>query len=330
MNKMKILLVVTILCIAEFTKAAEFLVTDYGAVADGTTDCSPAIAAAIEAAGAAGGGTVVLPAADKPYVITDTIHLRTDNLHFTAGGATVYLKDGSSIGRTTADNMLHIVWIHGTPERPVENVRLDGLSIDANYWGQTGNVASWQGSRAVAGITRGIKIHHARHIKIDNVAIRRPFVGMTFGLGSHYCHASNITVTEFHHDAFGVTPGYVTAGATHITYERCTAADSMNGAKGGLPGIRIKGWEIEEGAQNIKVIDCTVRNTSANGFYIRPHSAHTNFATKNIELIRCRVENAGDLAFNVQSATADQPVSNVTLTDCSTDTGNLAMQMNTD
>ena len=330
MDNMKILLVATLLCSAEFTKAAEFIVTDYGAVADGTTDCSPAIAAAIEAAGAAGGGTIVLPAADKPYVITDTIHLRTDNLHLTAAGATVYLKDGSSIGRTTPENMLHVVWIHGTPERPVENVRLDGLSIDANYWGQTGNVSSWQGSRAVAGITRGIKIHHARHIKIDNIAIRRPFVGMTFGLGSHYCHASNITVTEFHHDAFGVTPGYVTAGATHITYEGCTAADSMNGAKGGLPGIRIKGWEIEEGAQNIKVIDCTVRNTSANGFYIRPHSAHTNFVTKNIELIRCRVENAGDLAFNVQSATADQPVSNVTLTDCSTDTGDLAMQMNAD
>ena len=46
MNKIKILLVATILCIAGFTKAAEFLVTDYGAVADGTTDCSPAIAAA--------------------------------------------------------------------------------------------------------------------------------------------------------------------------------------------------------------------------------------------------------------------------------------------
>ena len=334
MNRMKILSVVTILCIAGFAihriVATEFLVTDYGAVADGTTDCSPAIAAAIEAASAAGGGTVVLPAADKPYVITDTIHLRADNLQFTAAGATVYLKDSSATGRTTHDDMLHVVWIHGTPERPVENVQLDGLSIDANFWGQTGNLGSWQGSSKVAGTTRGVKIEHARHVKIDNVAIRRPFVGMTFGLGAHHCHASDITVTQFHHDAFGVTPGYVTAGASHITYERCTAADSMNGAKGGLPGTRIKGWEIEEGAQNIKLIDCTVRNTSANGFYIRPHAAHRNFETKNVELIRCRVENAGGLAFNIQGATADQPVSNIRLIDCSTDTGGLAVQMNPD
>lgn len=330
MNKLKIVLLVTILCVAEFAKSAEFLVTDYGAVADGTTDCSPAIAAAIEAASAVGGGTVVLLAADKPYVITDVIHLRADNLHFTAAGATVYLKDGSATGRTTLENMLHVVWIHGTPERPVENVRLDGLTIDANFWGQTGNLASWQASRKVAGITRGVMIEHARHAKIDNVAIRRPFGGMTFGLGAHHCHASNITVTQFHHDAFGVTPGYVTGGASHITYERCTAADSMNDVKGGLPGTRIKGWEIEEGAQHVKVIDCTVRNTSANGFFVRPHTAHGDFATKNIELIRCRVENSGDYAFNIQSATADQPVSNVTLIDCSTDTGGLAMQNNPD
>lgn len=57
--------------IQKLPAAAEtrFVVTDpcYGAVADGTKDNAPSIQAAINAAGKAGCGTVVIPAAAKPY-----------------------------------------------------------------------------------------------------------------------------------------------------------------------------------------------------------------------------------------------------------------------
>ena len=46
---------------------ATFDITAYGAVGDGTTDNSAAIQATINAANAAGGGIVVVPAAPKPY-----------------------------------------------------------------------------------------------------------------------------------------------------------------------------------------------------------------------------------------------------------------------
>lgn len=319
-----------ILAVSFTCDAREFDITSYGAKADGQTDCSPAIDAAILDAAAVGGGTIVIPAADSHYVITDSIHLRASDLVISGAGATLFLKDGSATGRTAAKDLLHIIWIHGTPDQPVDNIRVEGLTIDANFWGQTGNLSSWQAGAKVAGIIRAIQVEHAANLKIEHIAIRRPFVGVTLGRGAHRCEINDVVVTQFHHDAFGVTPGYVSAGASHIVFRRCTAADSMNGANGGFPGTRVKSWEIEEGAQDVKLIECTVRNTSANGFYIRPHSRRGKYETKNIELIRCHVENAGDLAFNIQAATADQPVNNVRLVNCQAETGTLAMQMNPD
>ncbi|UCH10047.1 MAG: glycoside hydrolase family 28 protein [Fidelibacterota bacterium] len=67
--------------------ANDFAVGDYGAVADGMTDCRLAITAAIEACAAAGGGRVVLPAGE--YLVNGPLHLKSNvNLHL-AKGATV-------------------------------------------------------------------------------------------------------------------------------------------------------------------------------------------------------------------------------------------------
>ena len=44
--------------------ARDFVITDFGAVADGKTDCTKAIAKAIAACAAAGGGRVVIPAGE--------------------------------------------------------------------------------------------------------------------------------------------------------------------------------------------------------------------------------------------------------------------------
>ena len=48
---------------ARAAQAADISVLDFGAVADGKTDCADAIAKALAAAGKAGGGRVILPAA---------------------------------------------------------------------------------------------------------------------------------------------------------------------------------------------------------------------------------------------------------------------------
>lgn len=76
--------------------ARDFVVTQYGAVGDGATDCTKAFRAAIEACTKAGGGRVVVP---KGTFLTGAIHLRNNvNLHVT--------KDATILFSTnTADYM---------------------------------------------------------------------------------------------------------------------------------------------------------------------------------------------------------------------------------
>jgi polygalacturonase len=61
----------------------DFLITDYGAVADGTTKNTVAIRRAIEACNAAGGGRVVVPEGE---FMTGPIYLKSNvNLHVQKG-----------------------------------------------------------------------------------------------------------------------------------------------------------------------------------------------------------------------------------------------------
>ncbi|MEE1830202.1 glycosyl hydrolase family 28-related protein [Streptomyces sp. SP17KL33] len=76
-------------------------VRDFGAVADGTTDCAPAINRAIAAAGRAGGGTVTVPSGT--FRIDDVIRL--DRSHVVLRGA------GS--GRTTLYATKHLTELIG-------------------------------------------------------------------------------------------------------------------------------------------------------------------------------------------------------------------------
>ena len=94
--------------IAEPTfRDADYSVADYGAVADGLTDCRPALAAAIRACHADGGGRVLLPPAPAAYFVAGPVHMKSGvNLHVPAG-ATLrfssapadYLKEGLVLTR---------------------------------------------------------------------------------------------------------------------------------------------------------------------------------------------------------------------------------------
>ncbi len=73
--------------------ARDFPITGFGAVADGRTDATSAIAAAIEACRAAGGGRVVVPAGE---FATGPIRLRSDvDLHLAPGAVLRFTTDPS-------------------------------------------------------------------------------------------------------------------------------------------------------------------------------------------------------------------------------------------
>ena len=66
----------------------DFVITQYGAVGDGVTDCTSAFAAAIKACNAAGGGRVVVPAGKFS---SGAIHLRSNvNLHLAEGSTILF------------------------------------------------------------------------------------------------------------------------------------------------------------------------------------------------------------------------------------------------
>jgi len=71
--------------------ARDFVLTDYGARADGRSDATEAFRAAIAACHAAGGGRVVVPAGE---FLTGPIHLRSSvNLHVSAGATIRFTRE---------------------------------------------------------------------------------------------------------------------------------------------------------------------------------------------------------------------------------------------
>jgi polygalacturonase len=69
----------------------DFPITAYGAVGDGTADCTAAFRAAVQACAQAGGGRVVVPAGRW---LTGPIHLRSNvNLHVHRGGTVAFSQD---------------------------------------------------------------------------------------------------------------------------------------------------------------------------------------------------------------------------------------------
>jgi polygalacturonase len=71
--------------------ARDFVITHFGAVADGRTDCSDAIQRAIDTCRLAGGGRVVIPAGE---FLTGAIHLESDvNLHLETNAVLKFSTD---------------------------------------------------------------------------------------------------------------------------------------------------------------------------------------------------------------------------------------------
>jgi len=194
----------------------------------------------------------------------------------------------------------------GTPDDPAENVVVRGLTIDANYWNQPGSYNP-----------RGIDSDHARNLLVEGVTIRNAFVGMTFGKGVSDSEARDCTITRWHDDAFNAS-GDSDSGSCHgIRFVRCRAVDSRNGVHGGPPGTRNNAWEIEDGAQDITVRGCVVRNVDGNGFAVRNHGG--DVSTARVTFLSCSAENVSGLGWHAFSGGFPNRVESIRLVGCSSD-----------
>jgi polygalacturonase len=125
-------------------------ITAHGAKGDGTTDCSAAIRAAIEACRAAGGGRVVVPAG---RFLTGAIRLRSNvNLHLLEGATLAFSTDPAAflplvLTRFEGTELMNYSpFIYALDETNIGisgRGTLDGQANAQNWWGwRTGQAAS--------------------------------------------------------------------------------------------------------------------------------------------------------------------------------------------
>ena len=117
-----------------------FPVTRFGAVGDGTTDCTQAFAAAIAACNASGGGHVIVP---PGQFFTGAIHLLSDvDLHLEAGSTILFSQDPNAYLPVVFTRWQGIELMNYSP--PIysygqRNIAITGQGTlngqaDANHW----------------------------------------------------------------------------------------------------------------------------------------------------------------------------------------------------
>ncbi len=121
--------------------ARDFPITDFGAAAGGQADCTDAIAKAIAACHAAGGGRVVVPAG---LWLTGAIHLRSNvNLHVSDGATLLFSTDPAKYlpvvftrwEGTECMNYSPLIYAFEQENIAVTGTgTLDGQASDENWW----------------------------------------------------------------------------------------------------------------------------------------------------------------------------------------------------
>jgi len=159
--------------------ARDFVITNFGAVADGNTDCSMAIKQAIAACVEAGGGRVVIPAGE---FLTGAVHLQSGvNLHLETNAVLQFKTNCEAYLPTVFTrfegiecfNYSPLIYAFGQKNVAVTgDGTLDGQADDSNWLG-------WKGQKNVTAGTQ--KTARARLDKMNNDGV--PVADRIFGNG---------------------------------------------------------------------------------------------------------------------------------------------------
>lgn len=275
--------------------AAVFNVQDYGAVGDGTTDDTAEIQAAIDAAAAAGGGTVFLP--EGTYLISDD-------------GSTVRCLDypktnvnltGAGHGSTT----LLMDTNQGEFVRPLSN------SAAANHWFVRDLTINGQGgTQPVSEQQHGIFLVDCEYFAVENVELIDN-KGTSVYLFED-CDYARLTGNIIRDPAGVVRQPIVFTGGTHVTI-------SDNYISGGTTGIKSEGNSVGSGptrAIQVAIYANVIEDCSGNGIVVQGFR-DSSFTCKNHVIFGNTIRNCGG-GIAVRDLSQNITVQANTVLDCTT------------
>jgi polygalacturonase len=268
----------------------DFLVTRYGAVADGTTDCTAAFRRAIAACSAAGGGRVV---AKGGVFLTGPIHLRSKvNLTVARGATLRFSRDPAAylppvltrFEGTELMNYSPFIYALDAVDVAVTGAgTLDGWADKEHWWGWKGSVQyGWKEgdpnfnaarTRLLAMAEQGIPVedrvfgagdylrppfiqpYRCRNVLIEGVTIRN---SPMWEINPVLC--TNVTVRHVTIDSHGPNnDGCDPESCRDVLIEHCTF-DTGDDCIAIKSGRNADGRRIGVPSENIIVRDCEMRD----------------------------------------------------------------------
>ncbi|XZF12369.1 right-handed parallel beta-helix repeat-containing protein [Chitinophagaceae bacterium MMS25-I14] len=125
-----VLVLLCTICLQQASAAVRLNIRQYGAVGDGVTDDSKAIQDAIDTCWQSGGGVVLVPVSQAPYIIT---HI-TVKAHVTlkGDGGILKFRDNICIDATKEYYLIDNITVSGSIITYHSYATLDGLTIEGN------------------------------------------------------------------------------------------------------------------------------------------------------------------------------------------------------
>jgi polygalacturonase len=258
--------------------AHNFLITDFGAVADGKTDCSAAIAKAISVCAENGGGHVVVPAGE---FLTGAIHLKSNvDLHLAATNSVLKFSTDPNkylpvvftrFEGTELYNFSPLIYALGQKNIAVTGEgTLDGQADDSNWM-------AWKNSSfrkvLVQMATDGVPVEQrvfseSNHLRPDfiefnrceNVLIEGVHIRRSPMWELHPLLCTNVTVRGVDIFSHGVNnDGCDPESCRDVLIEKCIF-DTGDDCIAIKSGRNTDGRRVNVPAENIIIRDCTFRD----------------------------------------------------------------------
>jgi polygalacturonase len=303
--------------IPDFSGRPRHSIMRFGAVAEDQQRTSAAIAKAIAAAHADGGGTVLVPAGEWPC---GPIHLKSNvNLHLAKGATLVFSAQPADYLPPVRTSWEGIECLNYSPliyAYDCENVAITGegrLKATLDVWREwyarpkphmEGLVTLYQMARAGTptedrDMTKGainlrphfIQFNRCRNILIEGIRIEdSPF----WVIHPYLCRdvvIRGVSIVAHGHNNDGVDPEM----SQNVLIEKCVF-DQGDDAVSVKSGREDDAWRLATPARNIVVRDCDVKN----GHQLMAIGSELSGGVENVWVDRCRVDPQGgtNSAFN--------------------------------